>query len=183
MNFDAFSHGQIKSKLWLCERLEPYIPDKAKIAILGSWYNVLGFMMAVRRPDKYESILGIDIDPEAIQTSKLICNTWTIDSPKITNVCRDVNKGEHYSANVVINCSPEHIQGSDWFSKINVGSVVCIQTSNITDTTEPWLIKTPFPTIDIFKESYPLDKVYYCDSLRIQYDAWGYDRFMIIGVK
>jgi hypothetical protein len=25
MNYDAFSHGQIKSKLWLAEKIEPYI--------------------------------------------------------------------------------------------------------------------------------------------------------------
>jgi hypothetical protein len=27
MNFDSFSHGQIKSKLWLCEKLEPLTKD------------------------------------------------------------------------------------------------------------------------------------------------------------
>ena len=67
MNFDAFSHGQIQSKIWLCEELEPHTPIHANIRILGSWYNILAFMLLTRRPEYYyNSIEGIDIDPDAM---------------------------------------------------------------------------------------------------------------------
>ena len=179
MNYDAFSHGQIASKLWLCEKLEPYLSHTDNLVILGSWYNVLGFMLQVRNPGKCESIQGIDIDFAAVEIARKICDAW----PEITNTRADANTGPPYEAEVVINCSPEHMSGSQWFAKIKPGTVVCIQSSNMTDPCEPWLIKTPHPTLDDFKSRYPLTTVKYCDAMRVQYNAWGYDRYMIIGVK
>jgi hypothetical protein len=47
INFDSFSHGQVKSKIWLCENLERLLPDNAKVLTLGSWVNILGFMIDI----------------------------------------------------------------------------------------------------------------------------------------
>jgi hypothetical protein len=182
MNFDSFSHGQILSKMWLCEKLEPYLPKDSTIAILACWYNVLGFMLVTRNPQKFKSITGIDIDPDAVAIADKICNAWTLGSTSIKNICGDVN-AVYQRADVVINCSPEHITGSDWFYKIASGTLVCIQSSNVTDPTEPWLIKTPHPTLEKFRTMYPLATTHFCESQRIQYATWGYDRYMIIGVK
>jgi hypothetical protein len=182
LNFDSFSHGQILSKLWLCEKLEPYIPTDAVIMNLASWHNVLGLMLMLRNPSKYKMIYGMDIDASAIEIANKICDTWVIEK-RIQNICSDVNKGFRYFPDVVINCSPEHIVGNEWFNKISKGTLVCIQTSNVTDPTAPWLIKTPCPTMDQFQSMYSLSKVHFCGEQRIQYATWGYDRYMIIGVK
>ena len=57
MDFLSFSHGQTQSKLWLCETIEPYLPKDAVVAILGCWYNTLGFMLLTRNQSMYQHIL------------------------------------------------------------------------------------------------------------------------------
>lgn len=181
MNFDSFSHGQIQSKIWLCDMLEPHLGVGATILNLGCWHNVLGLMLSIRNPEKYKMIYGIDIDAAAIDVAKKICDAWVIQQ-KMRLLHGDVNE-KFIDTDVVINCSPEHIVGSAWFEKIKPGTLVCIQTSNVTDPTYPWLIKTPCPNMEQFRSMYPLTTVHFCGEQRIQYATWGYDRYMIIGVK
>lgn len=184
MNLDAFSHGQIQSKQWLCESLEPYIPKKSRVAILGCWYNVLGLMMLTRSASRYQSILGIDIDPDAISIADHICIGWRLkDQNKIQNIVADVNEYELPKHNVVINCSPEHMESRNWFNKIQPGALVCLQTSNLDYTDDVWKIVDPSYTLDDFKRKYPLSNIIVEDTLDIDYETWGYKRFMLIGTK
>jgi hypothetical protein len=143
---------------------------------------VLGFMLATRNPNKFKSIQGIDSDKDAVEVANKLCNAWTFGYPIISNDCADVNLVS-VQPDVLINCSPEQIEGNDWFTKISPGTIVCIQSSNMTDPNDPWLIKTPNPTMEKFSERYPLTTTYFCDTMRIQYATWGYDRYMLIGVK
>jgi hypothetical protein len=183
MNYDAFSHGQIKSKLWLCEQLEQHILKNANVKILGSWYNILAFLLLVRRPSHYKLIEGIDIDVDAKEIADKICNAWVVDENIIKNINSHVNDILYHDTQIVINCSPEHMEDSTWFNKIPSGTTVCIQTSNVIDPNEPWLIKTPHKTLEDTISKYPLTITHFTDTLRIQYNDWGYDRYMIIGIK
>ena len=183
MNYDAFSHGQIKSKLWLLTNLETAIPYKATVNILGAWYNMLGFMMMVRRPDYYKEIVGYDIDHEVKVVADKINNAFTFDPAVVKNVTQDANQLVYQDIDVVINCSPEHFDNDEWFNKIPNGTLVAIQSSDMTETGDPWYIKQPNPDIDAFRSRYHLSKVYVCDTMRIQYEDWGYNRFMLIGIK
>ena len=183
MNYDAFSHGQIKSKLWLLENLEFLMDYKSSVAILGAWYNVLGFMMMVRRPKHYKEIVGYDINPEVKEIADKLNNAFTFDPNIIGNITRDANGIVYRGIDVVINCSPEHFENDTWFNKIPFGTVVAIQSSDMTETGDPWFIKQPNPNIDAFRSRYHLSKTYVCDTMRIQYDDWGYNRFMLIGIK
>ncbi len=54
----SFSHGQTQSKLWLCETMEPHLPQNAVVAILGCWYNMLGFMLITRNKQLLSACLG-----------------------------------------------------------------------------------------------------------------------------
>jgi hypothetical protein len=182
MDYDSFSHGQIKSKLWLCEKLEPYLPNGCVIQILGSWYNILGFMLSVRNPDKYRLIQGSDIDTVAIDIANHITDAWTIDNT-IQNITMDSNELHYIPDSIVINCSPEHFESTTWFDNIPYGTTVCIQSSNMTDIEHPWYIRQPTTNLHSFLEKYPLTVVYYNDTLDISYDNWGYSRYMIIGIK
>lgn len=180
MNYDAFSHGQIKSKLWLCENLEPLLKLSPKIVILGSWYNVLGFMLKCRNPSHI--ITGIDIDSQAIDVANRITDYWKIENQSVNNLCgrADDIKGEY---DVVINCSSEHMDTTSWFDNIKPGTLVCIQSSDITDPQEPWIIKNPSESLGSFRDKYPLKKLMFLDALKIDYGSWGYQRFMLIGIK
>jgi hypothetical protein len=182
INLDSFSHGQVKSKIWLCEKLEPYIINNANIVILGSWVNVLGFMLLSRQPNGYNYVKGIDIDEGAVDIANKICNYWYVEGVE-RSVVEDANTTILDGFDVVINCSSEHMEDTKWFDRIPAGTLVCVQSSNLTDSNDPWLITNPSPTIDSFKEKYPLRDIKFCDTLPIRYGDWGYDRYMIIGIK
>jgi len=183
MDYDSFSHGQVASKLWLCEQLEPFVKEGSDITILGSWHNVLGFMLSVRRPNYYKNILGIDSDPEVIRISDKITDYWKYGSHRIRNMCEDANELKFINDEVLINCSAEHFNNDVWYENIPAGTLICIQSSDMTDPEHPWLITYPNPTIEAFVERYPVSKTLYLDTLNIDYDNWGYKRFMLIGIK
>lgn len=183
MNFDSFSHGQIISKVWLCEQLEPYLPEKSTVFILGSWYNLLGSMMLTRNRNLYQSILGIDIDADAIKIADKLCVTWIIEK-KLSNTIGDANTYNLEGPNVIINCSPEHMDSVDWLNNIVKGTLVCVQSSDMKNDGETWDIKQYTPSLESFIEKYPLDDVLFCGTLPIQYEnGKGYNRFMLIGKK
>lgn len=184
MDYLAFSHGQTQSKQWLCETLEPYLPKSSNIAILGSWYNILGFMILTRSHYKCQSILGIDIDPEATAIANQICQGWAIGKEcKLSNITADANKFKLEGYNVVINCSSEHMKDSTWLSNIDDGAIVCLQTSNVDIPDGIWKISNPTHSLEDFKNKYPLSHIIMSGTKNITYDTWGYERYMIIGVK
>jgi hypothetical protein len=184
VDLDSFSHGQIKSKLWLCQELEKYLPDNPKLTILGCWYNVLSFMLLTRNPDRYVSITGIDIDSDAIDIANKINNAFTIDDGLINHITHDANNYSYIGTNVVINCSGEHMSSNKWFENIPYGTIVCVQSSNVIDTCYPWSVTNPSPDIDSFAGKYSLSKTYFLDILPIRYKhSQGYDRYMLIGIK
>ena len=187
MNFDAFSHGQIISKLWLCEELERYVQPNLSVWVLGSWYNITAFMLQVRKPDYYKHITGFDTDTNAIAVADKICSAWNIYAPTtVTNIVTDANSLDWTNCpDIVINCSAEHFDHNTWFGLIPKNTIVCIQSTNITDTNEPWLIKQPTPTIKEFKKIYPLAQEFMVGIKPIPLNKHGkfYERYMIIGKK
>jgi hypothetical protein len=184
LNWDSFSHGQIQSKIWLCEQLEPYIPKKARTAILGSWYNVMGFMLLTRQPDLYQLIVGVDIDPAVKPIAEKINNGWIVEKNIIKNITSDVNDFNLQSFNLVINCSPEHMENNQWFKNIVPGTTVCIQSSNVVvGDDEVWKCVNPNRSLEELTAKYPLSTHLFSDTKEIRYDDSGYDRFMLIGIK
>jgi hypothetical protein len=184
MNYDAFSHGQIKSKIWLCEQLEQYLPNDSIIAIPGGWYNLLGFMLLTRNQNKISHILNIDIDGSAIDIANKINNGWMIgEDAKIKNIVADANSYIYQGFNVVINCSPEHMASNDWFNNITDGTLVCIQSSDIDVNDDVWKVTNATKSLDDLTKKYPLSQTLYKDSIEFVYGDWGYKRFMIIGIK
>lgn len=179
LNLDAFSHGQIVSKLWLCEELEKYIPQDSQVTILGGWYNVLGFMLLTRRPTYYKSIRNIDQDVEAIRIADKITDAWAFGSVK--NTTQNANEAFISNGAVVINCSVEHFENNNWFNDLRKGTLVCIQSSDVTDPKEPWLITQPSPTMESFLSKFPVAETLFTGTKRIQYPHFGYNRFMLIG--
>lgn len=180
MNFDSFSHGQIESKIWLCDQIEPFLPPTANIVNLGGWYNVLGFMLKVRNPRRNLKITNIDTDPETKPIADRICDAW---QGTVRHQTQNANNMRLSDYNVVINCSAEHFDSAEWFDNIAPGTLVCIQSSNVDDAEYPWLVNLPNPDQETFLKRYPLASVYYSSELNFDYESWGYSRFMLIGKK
>ena len=93
IDFNAFSHGQIQSKLWLCETLEPLLPERPHVLVLGTWYSALSFMMLTRNQERYKMITGVDKDPESIEVSNKLLNSWMLgEDAKARTILKDVDK-------------------------------------------------------------------------------------------
>jgi hypothetical protein len=180
----SFSHGQTQSKLWLCENIEPMLPNSAIVAILGCWYNMLGFMLVTRNQHYYQHVLGLDIASEAITGANTLCEGYMFgyDTTKINNKCADANTYNLQGYNVVINCSTEHMT-SEWFDNIDPNALVCLQTSDHDNQEEPWLISNPTKSLDEFVAKYPMREILYSGSKFFQYPDVSYNRHMIIGRK
>lgn len=184
MDLNAFSHGQIQSKQWLCETLEPYMPHGSSILVLGCWYNIIGLMLLTRNPHIHQFIKGIDIDPEAIQIANQVCQAYTIQPMvKMNNQLADANTFDSNGYNVIINCSLEHMSSDEWFNKISRGTLVCLQSSDVNIQDSVWDIKNHIPTMNHFLERYPLSYYFYRNVKYFDYGNSSYNRFMCIGIK
>lgn len=179
-NFDSFSHGQIVSKLWLCEELEKFVPAGSNVTILGGWHNVLGFMLQVRRPEYYGVIQNVDVDCAAIRIANKVTNAWVITG-QCNNIIGDANYTD--TSGIVVNCSAEHFDNNDWFDKLANGTMVCIQATDVVSSEMPWVVKQPTPSMASFVAKYPVAELLYIGEKRIQYNNFGYDRYMLIGKK
>src|SRR5579859_6531762 len=75
----AFSHGQIVSKLWLCDELnELWWPDRPLIIwVYGGWYCVTNLLLRTRNFGmEVGNVCAFDIDPAATENARMINNTW-----------------------------------------------------------------------------------------------------------
>jgi hypothetical protein len=183
MDFLAFSHGQMHSKLWLCENLEPYIQDSSVAAILGSWYNILGWMLLVRNPNKFKFLEGYDIDHTSIQISDNILAAWKIGHNHIVNnFCKNVNETSLDKYDLVINCSPEHMSKQSWFTNCK-HQLICIQTTDVDNSDPVWDIKHPIKDLTQLKSKYPMSQILFEGEKVFDYGHFSYKRFMLIGYK
>lgn len=180
MDYTSFSHGQIVSKIWLCDNIEKYLDD-SRIAILGGWYNVLGFMLLTRFYNKIRNITSYDINPNVKPIADKITDAWISD--KVKNVIADAALLDFNDYDIIINCSPEHMNTNVWFDNIPNNKLVCIQSSNINIKEAPWLVVNPNISINNMSKKYSCLEFYFKNELPIIYEDWGYKRFMIIGRK
>jgi hypothetical protein len=183
---ESFSHGLVTSKIWLCEQLEKALGDResATINILGCWDNLLAFMLVVRKPTYYKELHGYDIDPKSIAVANKICDAWLFETTKIYNHVADANSIPFVdNTHAFINCSVDQFISNEWFDNIPIGSLVCIQSSDMPIENDKWEITQSVGSLTELEEKYKMSKVLYKGDFYIDYGTWGYTRFMLIGIK
>jgi len=184
VDFNAFSHGQVQSKIWLCEEIEKHINKDSRVAILGSWYNILGFMLLVRKPKYYTSVRGFDLDEKTVDIANKFTEAWSIQPDcYLQNEHNDVNHIDLNGYDVVINTSVEHMSSQIWFHKVPGNALICIQSSNITASDDNWDIKNPSASFSDFIEMFPLADYKFKGHISFDYGPNSYSRYMIIGYK
>ena len=72
---------------------------------------------------------------------------------------------------------------NEWFDNIDPNALVCLQTSDLDNQEEPWLISNPTKSLDEFVAKYPMREILYSGSKFFQYPDVSYNRYMIIGRK
>lgn len=188
-HYEAFSHGLVVSKIWLCEELEKILDrrkiSKPEVYILGGWHNVLSFMLLTRRPNGYQFINSYDLDAKSTEVANKICDTWLYEFPRVTNYTENVNDLNFDTSKnaVFINCSVDQFNGTQWYDLIPTNSIVILQTTNVTTRLPPWNITQPCPNIRTLFERYPMQYLLYHGSKKINYQQFGYVRYMMIGFK
>ncbi len=191
MDFSAFSHGQIHSKLWLCEKLEPHIQKNSKVIILASWYNILGMMLAMRRPDHYNKIIGIEQNEESINIANKICDAWMINNDQLVKhdkgSIHDLTYWDFDQYDAIINTSVEDISSSRWYHQVPRGKLLALQSNNLTPEKvsryKDWIILDPNPDMETFKEKYHMDDIIFEGEIEFDYGDLKYSRYMLIGRK
>jgi len=183
---DAFSSGQILSKIWLAEELE-FVIKKLKfqpplrILILGGWYGLTNFILQIRSNLNIEKIRSIDLDQDSCENADLINNLWVWQEWKFKSLVDDANYFEYSKEdfNLIINTSVEHIDSKKWFDKIPNDTLVVLQSNNMDHEDH---CRNHLSCEDLLLD-FPLNKVYFSGEKLFEYPSWSFKRFMIIGKK
>jgi hypothetical protein len=188
---DAYSIGQITSKLWLIEHLPD---DLGMVFICAGWYGTLASFMFDRARDKFIKIRSFDIDPSCYSVADNINRTWVIDGWQFKASTLDIHDISYptthttYRANgtsqtliedpdTIINTSCEHIKDFDvWYDKIPKGKMVILQSNDFFDVEEHINCVN---SLTEFGEQTPLTTVLYQGELPLE----KYTRYMRIGIK
>jgi hypothetical protein len=197
---DAWSHGQITSKLWLCKEIEQLFGFHARrppaglpaesgwrLALYGGWYGITAFLLLSRGEMPVREIRSYDVDPACEPVADKVNNAWELTNWRFKAFTQDCNEIDwdsdfHPSGwrpEMVINTATEHFRGTDWWSRIPSGIWVTLQGTDMDHTDHHAKVES----LDQFKELYPVRQLEFASTLPIQYPDWSFQRFMLIGKK
>jgi hypothetical protein len=193
---DAFSRGQVKSKIWLSNELDALGVQADNVVLIGSWY---GQLMMYLDHINYKKARLIDVDRKACEISDTVFNHHKIDDHVVKSICADIDNielhqngyvfsienfstgkdyNEKFLPNLIINTSAEHMS-DEWFERIRFKKiisdpVVVIQTNNLFDADGHI---NCVHSINHLTKKFPMREVMFAGELKLQ----DYKRFMLIG--
>ncbi len=185
---DAFSSGQISSKIWLCEMLEKHLDANTDHVIwfYGGWHGIAPFMLLLRNNLRIQNIRSFDLDPSCQHMADSILENWVWQEWKFkafTADCNDIDPahpGQFGSVpTVVVNTSTEHFESNEWYRKIPAGTIVALQSNNMDHEDHHDCVKD----LEQFKAIYADLDLMYSGSLDFSYPTWSFSRYMLIGKK
>jgi hypothetical protein len=182
---DAFSAGQIESKIWAAEQLELVIKElntgPLRMYVLGGWSSLLHFILSVRKNIDIDYCRSVDLDPIVSYNANKINNAWEIKDWKFRAYPFDANNVNYTQEkiNCVINTSTEHFNNNNWFKNIDKGTLVLLQSNDLLIDEH---VSRP-DSLDDFIKTYPLTSLKFSGTMNFQFKNMSYNRHMIIGVK
>ncbi len=181
LNMDAFSYGQMSSKLWLCEELERLQKIFPRVWIYGSWYGSLAFLLLLRGKMQITQLRLFDLDGEALAVSRKLLQNWlNTDALSIDFVQQDCNHVELTTIfpNLVMNTSTEHIAEDLWWQKLPPQTWLAVQS---TDMPDPEHIRPCQNLKELEQRFKSLSKIHYAGQKVFRTPDKTFSRFMIIG--
>lgn len=193
---DAFSKGQLFSKLWLIRELKSINLDLGTVFIMGGWVGVLSLLMFRDKDLRFKNIRSFDIDPECAGAADTlnrnnVMDNWRFKASTIDMF--DINyhgasyktlraNGEAVSLNetpdTIINTSCDHIfPFSRWWDQIPEGKLIAIQNNNFFGADEDHVNNVN--SLEEMKAQAPMSELLYEGVLEFP----QYNRFMLIGKK
>jgi hypothetical protein len=181
VNKDAFSSGQIGSKLWLCEELEKLFDTIDSIWIYGGWYAVTAFLLNSRNNIEIEYIRSYDVDPACAEVADMINENWVYQNWKFKAQTQDCNKLkiDWGGPDLIINTSTEHFESMDWWNNIPKGTTVALQGNNMVHDDH----HVHSTSLKKFVAQFPVSETLFKGEKEFVYPDWRFTRYMLIGVK
>ena len=176
---DAFSSGQIGSKIWLCEELERLNWTSDYTYIYGGWYGITGFLLLSRGNFKVNNIRSVDLDPECELVADTINNLWVWQHWQFKAITADCCLIRPPVVDLIINTSTEHFHSRDWYDNIPAGTRVVLQGNNMPHDDH----HVHSTSAEDFAKDYNLTTVDFIGSKDFVYPKWSFTRFMLIGTK
>jgi hypothetical protein len=177
VNKDAFSNGQIDSKLWLCDELERLGWSSNLTYIYAGWYGITAFLLLSRGKFQVNRIRSLDLDPTCEAVADMINENWVFKEWKFKAFTQDCNNYEGQYGDLVINTSTEHFDSMEWFSRLPQGTRVILQGNNMPH--DDHVIYSS--TLDDFVNTYPISSIVYKGEKEFVYPDWKFTRYMLIG--
>lgn len=192
---DAWSYGQLKSKLWLVNILNEFNLDLGSIWILCGWVGTLPLLMHHHRGlMRYKHIRSFDLDPRCALLAETLNRPIVKDEWKFKATTIDVNsiRYEDFNyetlrydgssetlyecADTIINTSCEHLSSNEWWDNIPPGRLVVLQSNDFFDHSDH---ENPVSDIGELISRYPMTELMFTGEI----DCILYKRFMVIGRK
>jgi hypothetical protein len=127
---EAFWKGQVKSKLWLIDNLEPFVKLPSTLEIHGGWVGVLASLIFQSKLPVIK-IVSLDLDPSCKDTAVLMNRVENLQD-KFTAVTANMID-RVVDSDIIINTSCEHITQDDydtWLSHIPEHTLILLQSNN-----------------------------------------------------
>lgn len=194
---DAFSRGQVKSKIWLTEELSKIDTNYDNVLVLAGWFGQLKSLYVKNLT--YKKMRILDMDRTACEISDSVFNLYDLENYKVKSVNADINNlnlykngfefdvenfstgkiiTEKFLPNLIINTSAEHMDDS-WYNQIRFkelasNPIVAIQSNNLFDIPEHI---NCVHGVDHMKKKFPMKEILFEGELQLK----GYKRVMLIG--
>lgn len=189
-DLDAWSDGQMRSKMWMIDILEQYIKGEfvmPTIWQLAGWYAIPAFLLHIRQNVSINKYRSFDTDPACEVISEAINNTWLLKEWKFKSTTLDINELDysapwHYHSpdpDIIINTSCEHMETTQWFDNIPSGKFVVLQSTDMKHSDHHSRVES----VTELKQQLKLSDYFFADELEIKYSEWSFKRFITIGVK
>ena len=204
---DAFSRGQLRSKLWVSDTINSLDIDLGNmIYVCAGWYGVLPSILFER--NDVQNIISFDSDPTTDNPADTLNKEQTIDNGRFKAIVKDIKLLKYYSDNFeaihyqyssntdfktttiqqfapekittcVINTSCEHIENFEhWWREVPKGMLVIMQNNDFDDEAHEHAEGT-VNSLEEFKEKLNLSEILYEGELALE----EYNRYMLIGHK
>lgn len=196
---DAFSRGQVQSKIWLATELAKVKTDFDMLFVLAGWFGQTTHYLE-HAGIKFNKARIIDIDPAACEVSDKIFNASRLENYQVKSIEWDLTDSswqdrsgclyqvKNYSSgktfkekncpDLIINSSAEHFD-EDWFAKfssrpLDSDPLFVIQSNNLFEVAEH---VNCVHSIDHMLKKFPMTRLEYSGEIQLK----GYKRFMLIG--
>lgn len=194
--FDAFSQGQLDSKMWLCSELSKIQLHIGSVFVQCGWIGVLPMLLLGHDSGfGISKIRSFDIDSRCAEmadtlnrpavTQQWLFKASTIDVNDMAYENFSYKTVKHDgseetitdSADTIINTSCDHMgMDSAWWDNIPAGKLVILQNNDFVDVNEH---DNTIGSVAEFADMYPMSHLLFSGEL----DCKLYKRFMLIGRK